>query len=161
MIRFNNSQLPSLVKPKFVKISIDQEESDIPTTPISHLFDENDSRVDSLTEEFLNMARNVFINKLENMMGLSGPGDDDNSRMNIITLYNRFQSVNMDELDETSERRFNNIRMHVLDTIAQFATDNGNINLFMVAHKLFGGRKNPFSYSDVKEAVKEVYNEIN
>jgi hypothetical protein len=50
--------------------------------------------------------------------------------------------------------------MHVLDTIAQFATDNGNMNLFMVAHKLFGERKNPFSYTDVKEAVKEVYDEL-
>ena len=160
MIRFNNSQLPSFAKAKFVKVAIDEEESDIPTTPISHLFDEDDSRVDSLTEEFLNMAKNAFVNKLENMMGLTGPGDDEKSRMSIITLYNRFQSVNMDELDETSERRFNNIRMHVLDTIAQFATDNGNMNLYMVAHKLFGERKNPFSYSDVKEAVKEVYDEV-
>jgi hypothetical protein len=160
MIRFNNSQLPSFAKTKFVKIAIDEEESDIPTTPISHLFDEDDSRVDSLSEEFLGMARNAFVNKLESMMGLTGPGDDRNSRMSIITLYNRFQSANMDEMDETSERRFNNIRMHVLDTIAQFATDNGNMNLFMVAHKLFGERKNPFSYSDVKEAVKEVYDEV-
>lgn len=160
MISFNNSQLPSFAKPKFVKVAIDEEEGEIPTTPISHLFDEDDSRVDSLTEEFLNMARNAFVNKLENMMGLTGPGDDENSRLSIITLYNRFQSVRMDELDETTERRFNNIRMHVLDTIAQFATDNGNMNLFMVAHKLFGGRKNPFSYSDVKEAVKEVYDEL-
>ena len=160
MIRFNNSQLPSFAEAKFVKVAIDQEESDIPTTSISHLFDEDDSRVDSLTEEFLNMARNAFVNKLENMMGITGPGDDQNSRMSIITLYNRFQSVNMDDLDETSERRFNNIRMHVLDTIAQFATDNGSMNLYMVAHKLFGGRKNPFSYSDVKEAVKEVYDEV-
>lgn len=160
MISFNNSQLPSFAKPKFVKVAIDEEEGEIPTTPISHLFDEDDSRVDSLTEEFLNMARNAFVNKLENMMGLTGPGDDENSRLSIITLYNSIQSVRMDELDETTERRFNNIRMHVLDTIAQFATDNGNMNLFMVAHKLFGGRKNPFSYSDVKEAVKEVYNEL-
>ena len=160
MIRFNNSQLPSFAKPKFVRIAINEEEGEIPTTPISHLFDEDDSRVDSLSEEFLNMARNAFVNKLENMMGLTGPGDDENSRMSIITLYNRFQSVNMDDLDEKSERRFNNIRMHVLDRIAQFATDNGNMNLFMVAHKLFSGRKNPFSYSDVKEAVKEVYDEI-
>jgi DNA-directed RNA polymerase delta subunit len=63
-------------------------------------------------------------------------------------------------MDEVSERRFNNIRMHVLDKIAQFATDNGNMNLFMVAHKLLSERKNPFSYSDVKEAVKEVYDEV-
>ena len=160
MIQFNNSQIPSLAKPKFVKVAIDDEESDIPTTPISHLFDEDDSRVDSLTEEFLSMARNAFINKLENMMGLTGPGNDENSRMSIITLYNRFQSVNMDDLDETSERRFDNIRMRVLDTIAQFATDNGNMNLFMVALKLFDERKNPFSYSDVKEAVREVFNEL-
>ena len=163
-IRFVSSMIPLSelrpVQPRFVKIVIDEEEGEIPTTPISHLFDKDDTRVDSLTEEFLNMAKNVFVNKLENMMGLTGPGDDENSRMSIITLYNRFQSVNMDELDETSERRFNNIRMHVLDTIAQFATDNGNMNLFMVAHKLFSGRKNPFSYSDVKEAVKKVYDEI-
>ncbi len=160
MIKFNSSQIPSLAKPKFVKVAINDEESDIPTTSISHLFDEDDSRVDSLTEEFLGMAKNAFINKLENMMGLTGPGSDENSRMSIITLYNRFQSVNMDELDETSERRFNNIRMHVLDTIAQFATDNGNMNLLMVAHKLVGERKNPFSYSDVKEEVREVFNEL-
>lgn len=160
MIKFNNSQLPSFAKAKFVKVAIDEEEGEIPTTPISHLFDEDDSKVDSLTEEFLNMARNAFVNKLENMMGLTGPGEDEKSRLSIITLYNRFQSVNMDDLDETSERRFNNIRMHVLDRIAQFATDNGNMNLFMVAHKIFGARKNPFSYSDVKEAVKEVYDEI-
>lgn len=160
MIRFDNSQLPSFAKAKFVKVAIDEEESEIPTTPISHLFDKDDSRVDSLAEEFLYMAKNAFVNKLESMMGLTGPGDDDNKHMSIITLYNRFQSVNMDELDETSERRFNNIRMHVLDTIAQSATDNGNMNLFMVAHKLFSGRKNPFSYSDVKEAVKEVYDEV-
>jgi hypothetical protein len=160
MIRFNNSQLPSFAKPRFVKIAINEEESEIPTTPISHLFDEDDSRVDGLAEEFLGMARNAFVNKLESMMGLSGPGDEQNSRMSIITLYNRFQSVNMDEMDETSERRFNNIRMHVLDKVAQFATDNGNMNLFMVAHKLFAERKNPFSYTDVKEAVKEVYDEI-
>ena len=163
-IRFVGSMIPLSdlrpVQSRFVKIAIDEEEGEIPTTPISHLFDEDDSRVDGLTEEFLSMARNAFVNKLESMMGLTGPGDDRNSRMSIITLYNRFQSANMDEMDETSERRFNNIRMHVLDKIAQFATDNGNMNLFMVAHKLFGERKNPFSYSDVKEAVKEVYDEI-
>lgn len=163
-IRFIGSMIPLSelrpVQPRFIKVAIDEEEGEIPTTPISHLFDEDDSRVDGLTEEFLSMARNAFVNKLESMMGLTGPGDDGNSRMSIITLYNRFQSANMDEMDETSERRFNNIRMHVLDKIAQFATDNGNMNLFMVAHKLFGGRKNPFSYSDVKEAVKEVYDEI-
>ena len=163
-IRFVGSMIPLSdlrpIQPRFVKIAIDEEEGEIPTTPISHLFDEDDSRVDGLTEEFLGMARNAFVNKLESMMGLTGPGDDRNSRMSIITLYNRFQSANMDEMDETSERRFNNIRMHVLDKIAQFATDNGNMNLFMIAHKLFGERKNPFSYSDVKEAVKEVYDEI-
>ena len=163
-IRFVGSMIPLSdlrpVQSRFVKIAIDEEEGEIPTTPISHLFDEDDSRVDGLTEEFLSMARNAFVNKLESMMGLTGPGDDRNSRMSIITLYNRFQSANMDEMDETSERRFNNIRMHVLDKIAQFATDNGNMNLFMIAHKLFGERKNPFSYSDVKEAVKEVYDEI-
>ena len=163
-IRFVGSMIPLSdlrpVQSRFVKIAIDEEEGEIPTTPISHLFDEDDSRVDGLTEEFLGMARNAFVNKLESMMGLTGPGDERNSRMSIITLYNRFQSANMDEMDETSERRFNNIRMHVLDKIAQFATDNGNMNLFMVAHKLFGERKNPFSYSDVKEAVKEVYDEI-
>jgi hypothetical protein len=160
MIRFSGSQLPSFAKPKFVKIAIDEEEGEIPSTDISHLFNKEDSKVDSLTEEFLSMSRNAFVNKLENMMGLSGPGDDGNARMSIMTLYNRFQSANMDEMDETSERRFNNIRMHVLDQIAQFATDNGNMNLFMVAHKLFGERKNPFSYSDVKKAVKEIYDEI-
>jgi hypothetical protein len=160
MIRFSSSQLPSFAKPKFVKVAIDEEESDIPTTPISHLFDEDDSRVDSLTEEFLNMVKNAFVNKMESMMGLTGPGVDRNSSMSVMVLYNQFQSVNMDELDETSERRFNNIRTYVLDKIAQFASDNGNMNLFMVAHKLFGERKNPFSYSDVKEAVKEVYDEI-
>jgi hypothetical protein len=163
-IRFVGSMIPLSdlrpVQSRFVKIAIDEEEGEIPTTPISHLFDEDDSRVDGLTEEFLGMVRNAFVNKLESMMGLTGPGDDRNSRMSIITLYNRFQSANMDEMDETSERRFNNIRMHVLDKIAQFATDNGNMNLFMVAHKLFGERKNPFSYSDVKEAVKEVYDEV-
>jgi hypothetical protein len=163
-LRFVGSMIPLSdlrpVQPKFIKVAIDEEEGEIPTTPISHLFDEDDSRIDSLSEEFLSMARNAFVNKLESMMGLTGPGDDRNSRMSIITLYNRFQSANMDEMDETSERRFNNIRMHVLDKIAQFATDNGNMNLFMVAHKLFGERKNPFSYSDVKEAVKEVYDEV-
>ena len=163
-MRFIGSMIPlSELRPienKFVKVALDEEEGEIPTTPISHLFDKDDSKVDSLTEEFLSMVRNAFVNKLESMMGLSGPGDDRNSRMSIITLYNRFQSANMDEMDETSERRFNNIKMHVLDKIAQFATDNGNMNLFMIAHKLFGERKNPFSYSDVKEAVKEVYDEI-
>jgi hypothetical protein len=163
-LRFVGSMIPLSdlrpVQPKFIKVAIDEEEGEIPTTPISHLFDEDDSRIDNLSEEFLSMARNAFVNKLESMMGLTGPGDDRNSRMSIITLYNRFQSANMDDMDETSERRFNNIRMHVLDKIAQFATDNGNMNLFMVAHKLFGERKNPFSYSDVKEAVKEVYDEI-
>ena len=160
MIRFSGSQLPSLAKSKFVKIAIDEEEGEIPSTDISHLFDKDDSKVDNLTEEFLSMARNAFVNKLENMMGLTGPGDDNNARMSIMTLYNRFQSANMDEMDETSERRFNNIRMHVLDKIAQFATDNGNMNLFMVAHKLFGARKNPFSFADVKEAVEEVFGEL-
>lgn len=163
-LRFVGSMIPLSdlrpVQPKFIKVAIDEEEGEIPTTPISHLFDEDDSRIDSLSEEFLSMARNAFVNKLESMMGLTGPDDDRNSRMSIITLYNRFQSANMDEMDETSERRFNNIRMHVLDKIAQFATDNGNMNLFMVAHKLFGERKNPFSYSDVKEAVKKVYDEV-
>lgn len=160
MIRFNNSQLPSLAKPKFVKISIDQEENEIPSTDISHLFGDDDSKVNQYAEEFITMVRNAFVNKMQNMMGLTGPDADSDANMSISIYLHHLNTLNIDELDEKSARRYNNVRQHVLDEVGRFASRNGNMNLFMIAHKLYHENKNPFSFADVKEATKEVLDEI-
>ncbi len=163
-IRFIGSMIPlselKPVQPRFVKIAIEQEEEEIPSTDISHLFDDRESEYARVSEEFIRMVNNIFVNKMRNMMGLTGPDADSEGNMSITIYLNRLQNVNETKLDETAERRFNNLRQYVLDTIAQFASDNGNMNLFMVAHKLFVEKKNPFSFADVKQAVGEVLSEI-
>ena len=160
MIRFNNSQLPSLAKKKFIKISINDEEHEIPSTDISHLFGETDSEVSRYADEFIKMAQNAFVNKMQNMMGLTGPDADSDANMSISIYLNQLQSIDVKKLDETAARRFNNVRQHVLDTIGKFASRNGNMNLFMIAHKIYYGNKNPFSFADVKEATEEVLSEV-
>jgi hypothetical protein len=74
-IKFCNSQLPSLFKS--IKIAIDSEEDDIPTTDISHLFGESDSEEDNLTKNFLGKVTSELSTMLGNMLGLTGPGDVD------------------------------------------------------------------------------------
>ena len=163
-IRFIGSMIPLSelrpFKPKFVKIAIDEEEDEIPSTDISHLFAEDDSQVSEYAEEFINMARNAFVNKMQNMMGLTGPDSDSDANMSIVIYLNQLQNIDVEKLDEKAIRRFNNVRQHVLDEIGRFASRNGNMNLFMIAHKIFYGNKNPFSFADVKEATEEVLSEV-
>lgn len=163
-IRFIGSMIPLSelrpVQPRFVKIAIDEEEDEIPSTDISHLFAEDDSQVSEYAEEFINMARNAFVNKMQNMMGLTGPDSDSDANMSIMIYLNQLQNIDIEKLDEKAIKRFNNVRQHVLDEIGRFASRNGNMNLFMIAHKIFYGNKNPFSFADVKEATEEVLSEV-
>jgi cytochrome oxidase Cu insertion factor (SCO1/SenC/PrrC family) len=154
-IKFCNSQLPSLFKS--IKIAIDSEEDDIPTTDISHLFGESDSEDDKLTKNFLEKVASALSEKLGNMLGLTGPGVDQSTER-ISKVIESLGKANTEKLDEIQQRRFDNAKYYVLHTIGQNAIDSGNLNLFEVCNFLAEPGKNPFSYSDVKLVIQGMLN---
>ncbi len=155
-IKFCNSQLPSLFKS--IKIAIDSEEDDIPTTDISHLFGESDSEEDNLTKNFLGKVTSELSNMLGNMLGLTGPGDVDGPTERVSKIIETLGRANTTKLDEVQQRRFDNAKYYVLHNIGENAVDSGNLNLFEVCNKLAEPGKNPFSYADVKQAMQEMLN---
>jgi len=73
MIKFCSSPLPSLAKPRFVKIALMGEEDEIPTTNITNLFTESDNEVNEVVEKVLKAANRELSNMFS--PGLTEPGD--------------------------------------------------------------------------------------
>jgi len=156
MIKFCSSQLPSLFKS--IKIAIDSEEDDIPTTDISHLFGESDSEDDDLTKNFLGKVTSKLSIMLGSMLGLTGPGDVDGPTERVSKIIKTLGRTDTTNLDEVHQRRFDNAKYYVLHKIGEDAVDNGNLNLFEVCNRLAERGKNPFSYSDVKLVIQGMLN---
>lgn len=157
-IRFVGSIIPlsDLGSQKF-RIAASGEKDDIPTTDISHLFDESDEEDDKLTKNFLEKIASALSEKLGNMVGLTGPGVDQSTER-ISKVIESLGKANTEKLDEVQQRRFDNAKYYVLNTIGQNAIDTGNLNLFEVCNVLAEPGKNPFSYSDVKLVIQGMLN---
>jgi hypothetical protein len=147
-IKFCNSQLPSLFKS--IKIAIDSEEDDIPTTDVSGMFSKQDDKLSSMAEQIQEEAFTILAEILSHQMGLSGP---DSPSISSIKFY---ENPVQEEMTEQEYLRFIRHKSTVLRSMHKQAKENLDSKMYEITHKMILNGSNPFNYSDVVKIVREV-----
>ncbi len=157
MIKFCSSLLPSLAKPRFVKIALMGEEDEIPTTDITNLFTESDNEVNEVVEKVLKAANRELSNMFS--PGLTGPGDvGSNQDISLSNILELVSNPNIEEMSENEYLKYIKILARVKRAIYNKAIQNNDSQMHEIMHKMMVKSANPFIHSDVAEIVREVLN---
>lgn len=157
MIKFCSSLLPSLAKPRFIKIALMGEEDEIPTTDITNLFTESDNKVNEIVEKVVKAANRALSNMFS--PGLTGPGDVGSDQE--VALSNMLEMVSNPNIEEMSEKeylKYIGILARVKRAIYNKAIQNNDSQMHEIMHKMMVKSANPFIHSDIAEIVREMLN---
>ena len=155
MIKFCSSLLPSLAKPRFVKIALMGEEDEIPTTDITNLFTESDNEVNEVVGKVLKAANRELSNMFS--PGLTGPGDvGSNQDISLSNILELVSNPNIEEMSENEYLKYIKILARVKRAIYNKAIQNNDSQMHEIMHKMMVKSANPFIHSDVAEIVREM-----
>ena len=157
MIKFCSSQLPSLAKPKFIKVALMGEEDEIPSTDISHLFTESDEKVDEIVEKVIKSATRILGSMFSG--GLTGPGDVGSSgSASLSNFLSEIMDADVSQMDEKEYLKYVKIIGQIKRVMYKQAVDNNDSQMHEIAHKMMVKGTNPFSQSEIAEIVREMVN---